>query len=295
MVAMSAPQAAVRLFVVLAAMLLGAAANAESDPAARPWSDAYPLVVQDLAAGNPLVVEVLVPLCSNDQIWCGSKWAGQPASLRSNLYWGAIFGARTHFQRKTSGWTPLGQTAPDGVFLERAVFRRWVPATKWGLGRREPVEQIVVLHAVHGNHINGAVKELYLRAARGSSVTIDEDGNPRRLRVHAIGYAGHNRLMDGVPFPPKLPATRPGDAPIASFVLACLSEKYFTNALRAVGSEPVVMTSSYMAPEGYVVDAVVKGLGDNDSIVGVRRRAVSAYAQWQRISPGQASAIFAPR
>ncbi len=288
-------QTAVRLLVLTAALLFGSAAMADSDRAARPWSDAYPRVQQDLAAGEPLVVEVLVPLCSNEQIWCGSKWAGQPASPRVNIYWGAVFGARTHFQRETSGWTLLGLAASDAIYLERAVFRRHVPAAKWGLSRAEPVEQIVVLHAVHGSHINRAVRELYVRAARGSSVTVEESGQRRTLRVHAIGYAGHNRLMDGMAFPPELPPRRSDDEPIASFVLACLSEKYFAKALHAVGSEPVVMTSSYMAPEGYVVDAVAKGLGDNEPIAGIRRRAVGAYARWQRISPGQASAIFAPR
>jgi hypothetical protein len=252
-------------------------------------------VRRDLEAGKPLVVEVLVPLCSNDQIWCGSKWAGQPGSLRANIYWGAVFGARTHFQRKAAGWTLLGLSAVDDVFLERAVFRRHVPRQRWGLGSGQAVEQIVVLHAVHGSHIDRAVNELYVRAARGSSLTLSDGSRTRKLRVHAIGYAGHNRLMDRIPFPPKLPAARPGDAPIPSFVLACISEKYFSKSLRAVGSEPIVMTRSLMAPEGYVVDAVVKGLGDNESIAGVRQRAVAAYAKWQRLSAGQASVIFAPR
>jgi hypothetical protein len=267
---------------------------ADSDPPTG-WSEAYPQVRRDLEAGRPLVVEVLVPLCSNDQIWCGSKWAGQPGSLRANLYWGAVFGARTFFQRHGSGWSPLGLGSTDDVFLQRAVFRRRVLADRWRLRRSGPIEQIVVLQAIHGSHINRAVHELYVRAARGTAVTIDYEGRQRTLRVHAIGYAGHNRLMDGIAFPPELPPVRPSDAPIPSFVLACLSEKYFSDALRSVGSEPMVMTRSLMAPEGYVVDAIAKGLGDDASLFGLRQRAVAAYAQWQKLTPSQAGAIFAPR
>ncbi len=280
---------------LLAALLISVPAAADSDQTARPWSDGYPSVRRDLVAGQPLVVEVFVPLCSNDQIWCGSKWAGQPGSLQANIYWGAIFGARTHFRRPSSGWAPLGVTPGDAVFLEQAVFRRQVSAARWGLRRDRPVEQLVVLRAVHGAHIDRAVREFYARAARGGVVTIDDSGTTRTLRVHAVGYAGHNRLMDGIAFPPPLPATKTGDGPIASFVLACISEKYFSGALRSVGSEPIVMTDSFMAPEGYVVDAVTQALGDNESARGARARAVAAYASWQRLSPQQVSPIFAPR
>ena len=292
----SALRAAVLSLVWLAVVLAPDVAAADADSPASPWHEAYPLVLQDLKAGEPLVVEVLVALCSNEQIWCGSKLAGQPASLRANIYWGAIFGARTHFERKSAQWEPLGLRAVDRVYLQRAVFRRQVPAAKWGLDRVQPIEQIVVLHAIHGGHINHAVEEFYRRAARGSTVILDGDqGQRRTLRVHAVGYAGHNRLMDGIRFPPKLPPARASETPIASFVLACNSERYFAKLLRSVGSEPVVTTQTLMAPEGYVVDAVAKGLGDNESAHAIRQRAVAAYAQWQRITPNAADRIFAPR
>ncbi len=55
------------------------------------------------------------------------------------------------------------------------------------------------------------------------------------------------------------------------------------------------MTKALMAPEGYVLDAVLKGLGDNASEPELRQRAVLAYAKWQKLSPGAASSIFAKR
>jgi hypothetical protein len=48
-----------------------------------------------------------------------------------------------------------------------------------------------------------------------------------------------------------------------------------------------------MAPEGYVIDAVLKGLGDNLSQSDLRQRTVDAYAKWQRLRPAQADWIFA--
>jgi hypothetical protein len=52
------------------------------------------------------------------------------------------------------------------------------------------------------------------------------------------------------------------------------------------------MTRSLMAPEGYVVDAITRALGENLPRGEVRARAVEAYAQWQRLSPRAASSIF---
>jgi hypothetical protein len=47
-----------------------------------------------------------------------------------------------------------------------------------------------------------------------------------------------------------------------------------------------------MAPEGYVVDAVVQGLGERASPKDLRRRAISAYAKFQRIEEKVAGRIF---
>src|SRR6185437_4112950 len=83
-------------------------------------------------AGRPLVVYVVVPLCSNAQIDCGSSIAGRPTDLAHNIYWGAIFGARRFLERKGSGWERVDVAAEDGARLERAVFRMRVPGTPWG-------------------------------------------------------------------------------------------------------------------------------------------------------------------
>jgi hypothetical protein len=255
------------------------------------WSTLSPWVEDDLAQGRPLVVEVFIPLCSNDQIDCGSGVAGRPGSLRTNLYWGAVFGARRFLERRGSGWTRLDLSEVDDVELQRAVYRRTVPARRWGLSRSDPVELIAVLHAIHGSSIEHAVTRFWNRAAGGGSVTFHDGNTSRTERVHAVGYAGHNRLLDGM----KLPPAQRSWEPVPAFVLACYSERYLANPLLKVGSQPLVMTRALMAPEGYLLDAVLRGLGDNQSTRELRARAVRTYAKWQRLGHGQASGIFAPR
>lgn len=277
-----------RLLALIAALVLSVA----SPPlGATPWSAADPRIAADVRAGRPLVIAVMVPLCDNAQIDCGGTAAGRPGDLARNLYWGAIFGQRRFFERKGSGWARVDRSPGEGALLERAIYRRRVPRGPWG-GDGE-VEQLVVLQAVHGGAIDEAVSRFWALATQGGEVRFDDAGAARRARIHVAGYAGHNRLMDGVALP-SAGAPAPGGAPIPSFVMACASDAYFSAPLRGAGSAPLVMTRALMAPEGYVIDAIARGLGENLPAAAVRARAVEAYATWQRLSPGVASSIFAP-
>ncbi len=277
------------LFALLCAVgvLLARPAHAGENPG---W-DADALRA-DLDKGLPLVVHVTVALCDNKQVDCGSGIAGRPGNLSHNLYWGAIFGARRFLDRKQSAFRRISVGPVDDVVLERAVYRRWVAAKQWRIARTQPVEQIVVLDAVHGEAIDRAVSGFWSRATAGGDIGFADGDVERRVRPHIAGYVGHNRLMDGL----SLPKVEAGlERAVPSFVLACHSESYFSGSLRRAGSRPLVMTRALMAPEGYVLEAVLTAIGDGVDEKEMRRRAVAAYAKWQRLSPGVASGIFAPR
>ena len=81
---------------------------------------------------------------------------------------------------------------------------------------------------------------------------------------------------------------------LASFVLACYSDRYFTTSLKRAGSTPLVTTRALMAPEGYLVHAIAEGLGQNLSVRELRNRTVQSYARWQRISEREARRTFVP-
>lgn len=242
------------------------------------------------AATPPLVIHVIVPLCSNDQIDCGSPAAGLAGNLRTNLYWGALFGHRRFFDRKQSEFTRIDVARGKGPLLERVVYRRMIAAPGPMGMEGKTVEQIVVIDAYHGDSIDQAVDMFWHRATKGGVVFFRDGDKDREVRVSVAGYAGHNRLMDGI----RLPAVpKDGASAIPSFVLACASEQYFGPALRAAGSETLVMTRTLMAPEGYVLDAVVRAIGDHAPRVQIRASAVRAYAKWQKLSESVAGTIFA--
>ncbi|MFW5741345.1 MAG: hypothetical protein ACOC1F_13375 [Myxococcota bacterium] len=247
---------------------------------AQPWSTMSPAVAADIAAGRPLVVSIVVPLCSNQQLWCGSRIGGDPVGLNSNIYWGAIFGARRFFDEYNSPYERIETRTGEGPVLERIVYRLEVPGEPWGKPAGEKAEQIVVLHAVHGSRINEAVERFWHTATRGGCVSFEHGGRTRTERVHVAGYAGHNRLMDNVKLPPA-PAIHEA-SPIPSFVLACFSERYFGPSLRRAGARPLVTTRSYMAPEGYLVRAMAEGLAANEGPDALRSRAAAAQRSWQK-------------
>lgn len=263
---------------------------AEPAPA---WTAQYPNVEQDVAAGKPLTLLVVVPLCDSKLIACGGQGAGNPGSLDKNLYWGRGFGARRYFDETAKQFVRIATERGSGPMLEQLVYRRTVPGARWG--REQDVEQLVILRAIHGEHIDDAVRDFYRFATQGAEVTFESQGKARTVAVHVAGYAGHNRLMDGISLRDLVGGTAatPATKPLPSFVFACRSSPYFSQSLREQGSNPLVMTRDLMAPEGYIIEAMARGLGDHVTPAELRKRVVSTYARWQRIPEKIASSIFA--
>ena len=98
-----------RLAVVFATSMVSALGSAAPAEAAAPsgWIGDR---AEKLLGDDTLTVHVLVPLCDNDQIDCGSTRAGDPDDLGHNLYWGAVFGHKRFFSRKASSFLPAKST-----------------------------------------------------------------------------------------------------------------------------------------------------------------------------------------
>jgi hypothetical protein len=253
-----------------------------SSPSA--WSSPEDNTYEAVRESGNLVIHVYVPLCHNDQVDCGSSLAGKPDNLKHNLYWGAVFGQKRFFSRKSSKWSEVAIEKGSGNVLERAVYRRSFPGEPWG--REAPITAWVVFDALHGDAIDEAIDGLYREAASGGVLKLN-DGEERALPVNVVGYAGHNRMMDG-----KKPPTTESSAPIPSFVFACYSRSYFEDELKQRGSTLLLSTRALMAPEGYAVDGLVTALAENAPRAELRQAAAKAYATWQKISLETALRIF---
>lgn len=283
-------QTAFRAAILGALLSIAPPSEVEAAKTEKPasWASSYGGLEDRVESSGRLVVHVLVPLCDNAQIACGSTKAGDPDNLDHNLYWGAIFGQRRFFSRESSKFERVATEGKSGDRLERVVFRRSFNGEPWG--RSKPVELIVVLDAYRGDAIDAALEDFFHEAERGRSVSFGRGEEKQVLAVDVVGWAGHNRMMDGKK-PPARDAASKGAIP--SFVMACRSSQYFAGPLSERGSKPILLTRDLMAPEGYVVHAIVTSLAENRSRTGVRARTVSAYATWQKIEERVAGSIFA--
>lgn len=255
------------------------------------WSARYPAVAERVRRDGVLTVHLLVPLCHEDQIACGGQRAGAPGDLAHNLYWGAVFGHDRFLSRKASAMRRIGGEPASGDRLARTAFGRSMPGAPFG--RSAPIELVVVLDAFHGDAIGDVVDRLFTEAERGGEAAFAAASGERRAHpVDVVGFAGHNRMLDGKKAPARVPEME--RRPIPSFVLACRSQQTFAKPLAERGSSLLVAARDLMAPEGYVVEAITDALARNEGAAAVRRRAVQAYARWQSITPAVAGSIFAP-
>ena len=75
-------------------------------------------------------------------------------------------------------------------------------------------------------------------------------------------------------------------------VLACKSKPYFQPRLEALGSSPVLLTTGFMAPEAYTLDAAVCAWISGESGATIRERAAAAYNKYQKCGMRGARRLF---
>ncbi len=260
------------------------------------WADTGRVVQEridaDLAAGSPVVVHVVVALCDNTNqgIVPVSEALGNGQDPRTNLYWGALYGVRTHFPR-SAGWTRLDTKHPENPrILDRVVmFAR--------IDRGDvSVPVYVVADAWDGAQIRQALAS-YLQMASGGiaeTVAVNRDSDALELRAggaaHLLAYVGHNGLMD---FSLKAPAQPAADAPARSaIVLACASKSYFLEPVRSAGAHPLLMTTGLMAPEAYTLDSAIRSWIGERTTTATVEAAAGAYDRYQKCGIGAARRLF---
>lgn len=219
-----------------------------------------------LSAAPPVSVLVIVPLCDGAQLACGRGALGDPGSPDDNLYWGALYGAE-RFLRKARAYEVQPSSAPTPpVLRELRLHRR---------GNGDERALAITLRAYDGRAIERALAD-YLDAVAGHSADL-------------VVWAGHDVLMD-VAAPTRARSERAANAA----VLACDSEEHFGPVLDAIGARSVALTRSFMAPEGYLLDALLENVARHgpEERVHLRAALASAYAKYQRITPKAASTVF---
>jgi len=217
------------------------------------------------------VIHVFVALCDNDNqgIVPVPKKLGNGEDPDNNLYWGAMYGVKTHF-KKSKNWK-LVETKKDHTdkVLERVIFKH------------NTEDVYLIADAYKGVEIKQTILD-FLSASAG-----------KELRTDLAVYIGHNGLMD---FKIDKSSVFKGDKRDSknpkSIVLACKSKQYFRSLLSSLKSEPLLLTTGFMAPEAYTLDAALYGYLSGKNKKAIQELAAQAYNKYQKCGIKGARRLF---
>ena len=279
-----------RAFVVINAFLfalLASCQNAGREPlrpevAQAPTSGRNtPAATQSTKRNPGKLIHVLVALCDNEYqgIVPVPARIGNGDDPANNLYWGARFGVKTFFKRANDWKLAAESRGPRGEILERLVFKH------------QTKNVYLIADAYRGREIKQCVADFFEFSAGRAGETV----NANSVELNAgggadlIAYVGHDGLMDfSLDSRPEKADDRRRDA----IMLACLSKRYFAEPLRNTGASPLLWTTGLMAPEAYVLKAAIDGWALNEDGERIRRRAATAYNQYQQCGMNAASRLF---
>lgn len=239
------------------------------------------LMVSATAQERTRSIHVFVALCDNEHqgIVPVPEKLGNGDDPGNNLYWGALYGTKT-FLKKSKNWTIVAtKKKPSDEVLERVVFRHTATRT------------YLVADAYRGLKIKNAVEDFLNAAAGNNTRTLNFESD--QIKIHGgadlLIYVGHNGLMD---FRVKQPERKKGSRQKDAIVLACKSKPYFQPRLAKLGCKSVLLTTGFMAPEAYSLEAAVAGWIARENRGRIRERAARAYHKYQKCGLKAARRLF---
>lgn len=234
-------------------------------------------------AGKPLIAHIIVPLCDNANQGIVKVGAalGDGQSTRTNLYWGAGYGMRTHFQRQAE-WKTLSLTDPEEPhILERLVTQRTYP---------NGAKVILIADAYDGAYMKRSIED-YLDALCGiksGTITAGNEEIPAWSAADLLAFNGHNGLMDNEVAERAFTSGQPKDA----VVIACISHSWFEPHLRRAHAYPLVTTTNLLAPEAYIMRHIIDAWAMLKSDEEVDAAAAQGNTQYQKCSLASSNRLF---
>ncbi len=217
-------------------------------------------------------IHVFVALCDNEHqgiVPVPSK-IGNGQDPFNNLYWGAGYGVKTYFSKKSNNWK-LVKTInnPTHVILQRVIFKNTESKT------------YLVADAYDGAEIEQATID-FLKASSGEincKIEIDGLELPIGGGANLVAYTGHNGLMD---------FDIDEDFDIISYnhkdviILACCSKSYFKEYMKKFKANPLVWSNGLMSPEAYTLKWAIDGWLVRETNKQIVDRARKAYHHYQK-------------
>jgi len=229
-----------------------------------------------------LLVHILVPLCDNENqgIVPVNASLGNGLNLTTNLYWGAAYGMKTYFRKRTD-WKFLKSVKPESpTILERVIFSK---------SFSNGAKVYLIADAYRGDKMKECLEDYFSMLSGNKVETVNEDSLTLSAGSNAdlIIFNGHNGLMDVNVDSPSWSKGRRDAAAIG-----CYSHSYFKSHFLNTGAYPLLATTHLMAPEAYVAEALINSWANLSSGDIIRTEAAEAYNTWQKCGMKGAMNLF---
>ena len=219
----------------------------------------------------PKTVHVFVALCDNvnQGIVPVSKTLGNGQKPSTNLYWGALYGVKTHLKR-SKDWTFIkSMPSENAQILERVLFKHATTDT------------YLLADAYDGKYIKQTTID-FLKASSGdfkTTITIDDKQVSFGGEADLVSYIGHDGLME---FQLDINLIKDTSSTKDAIILACYSKEFFKPYFSKTGANPLVWTTGLMAPEAYTLKWALDGWIQEKSDQEIRELAAQAYNHYQK-------------
>ena len=258
------------LFPILLLICYGCHNNPAVATIAVQENSAAVATTDTLTPDRAKVIHVFVALCDNKNQGIvpvpASIGNGQVAA--DNLYWGCTYGVKTFFKR-TKTWKLISSTKnPASHILERCVFKH---------GSQHAY---LVADAYDGSAIKQCTVDFLTAAAGGFNSSQQADAAVLNIGGSAqlLAYIGHDGLMD---FSLDTYPEKQNEAKRETIILACISKRYFGEAIKKAGAHPLLWSTGLMSPEAYTLEAAIAGWLQKETSQQIRQRAAQAYHRYQ--------------
>lgn len=219
-------------------------------------------------------IHVFVALCDNKYqgIVPVPAGIGNGQDPKTNLYWGAGYGVKSFFIRKSQDWQLIStQVKPVAGILERLLLKH----------RTKKI--YLLADAYDGQLIRQTTIDFFEACAGKKEITVQEAGKTIGFGGAAslLAYVGHDGLMD---FSLDQSFERANNRKREALMLACYSKHFFSPHLKNSDASPLLWTSGLMAPEAYTLHDAIREWAAGHSSQQVRTAAAQAYSKYQHCS-----------
>jgi len=240
-------------------------------------------IADKIANDQPLVVHVMVPLCDNDHqgIVPVNKTLGDGFNPRTNLYWGALYGIKTHFKKQANWQLVSAEQNLSEAVLERVIFYQEFP---------NKAKVYVVADAYRGDKMEACLIDFFEGTSGASAKTIEAKSTKLGVYSNAdlLVMNGHNGLMDVDVKHYESIDNKVRDVGL----ICCITASYFREHLLHSKAYPVLSTNNLMAPEAYVLNGLIGSWANQKTEKEIHSSVAQAYHQYQKCGINGAGRLF---